>query len=554
VSSIVVEHLYDWVMFEDLSGAPLAAALAGVDVASLDADAALGYALAAARLAGWVAAAESAGLARLRRTYPVLEPTPVGEEVHHLDADRLVVHEVRAAYGCSQVAALAKITFAEFLRDIPAVAAGLTAGVIRPEHASLLARETAPLAGNPGLRAAVVEELLAAHAQCLHATGSGWTMRQWSRRTVRAVLAADPSRAEQSAADTRAERRVWHNADTANGQGVFGLVGPVQETAACHAAVDALARQWQAEGCASSLDQLRFDAAHHLLTGAEQHPRSGGGLVGQVTIPLSSLVGVDDAPGELAGVGPIPAGVARELMADATVWERLLTDPVDGHLVTQDIKRYRPTAAMRRFLHTRTGGVCSARGCGHRHDLQVDHVVPVPAGPTSITNLTPLCPGDHNGKTHGGWVHVLDPESGTLTQTSPIGRSYTTAPTPPVAPTGRRGDPPDLRTRLPVDPDDAYFPTGESPPDPAVEQETAPPDPAAEVDRWPDIAAAIRDRARTTRRHQRTQQAAAARAAANAAAAEQALIHQLHAELDAATDYQLITAINTEYLTEDNAA
>ena len=47
-------------MFEDLSGAGLAAALAGVDVASLDADAALGYALAAARLAGWVAAAESA--------------------------------------------------------------------------------------------------------------------------------------------------------------------------------------------------------------------------------------------------------------------------------------------------------------------------------------------------------------------------------------------------------------------------------------------------------------------------------------------------------------
>ena len=74
------------------------------------------------------------------------------------------------------------------------------------------------------------------------------------------------------------------------------------------------------------------------------------------------------------------------------------------------------------------------------------------------------------------------------------------------------------------------------------------------MDGWPDSAAASRDRARTARRHQRTQQAAAARAAAKAAAAEQALIHQLHAELDAATDYQLITAINTEYLTEDNAA
>ncbi|HEX2361491.1 MAG TPA: hypothetical protein VHI11_05410 [Jiangellaceae bacterium] len=41
-----------WGMGEELSGADLAAALAGVDVGSLDADAALGYALAAARLGG----------------------------------------------------------------------------------------------------------------------------------------------------------------------------------------------------------------------------------------------------------------------------------------------------------------------------------------------------------------------------------------------------------------------------------------------------------------------------------------------------------------------
>ncbi|MGH8775296.1 MAG: hypothetical protein ACRDWI_09025 [Jiangellaceae bacterium] len=43
--------------------------MAAVQVALLDADAALGYALAAARLAGWAAAAESAGLAQvIRRT------------------------------------------------------------------------------------------------------------------------------------------------------------------------------------------------------------------------------------------------------------------------------------------------------------------------------------------------------------------------------------------------------------------------------------------------------------------------------------------------------
>jgi hypothetical protein len=67
--------------------------------------------------------------------------------------------------------------------------------------------------------------------------------------------------------------------------------------------------------------------------------------VGQVTVPLSALVGVDDAPGELAGVGPIPASVARELIAQADIWRRLLTDPVDGHLVTQDVKTSRTASS-----------------------------------------------------------------------------------------------------------------------------------------------------------------------------------------------------------------
>ena len=154
-------------------------------------------------------------------------------------------------------------------------------------------------------------------------------------------------------------------------------------------------------------------------------------------------------------------------MAQASVWQRLLTDPVDGHLVTQDIKSYRPTTAMRRFLHARTGGVCAARGCGHRQHLQADHVIPFPAGPTSVTNLATLCPGDHNAKTHGGWAHVLDPDTGALTQTSPLGRTYTTMPMQQVAATGRSGDP-SRRRPVPIEFDDYYFfPTGEPPPEPA---------------------------------------------------------------------------------------
>ncbi|HEX2361490.1 MAG TPA: hypothetical protein VHI11_05405 [Jiangellaceae bacterium] len=105
-------------------------------------------------------------------------------------------------------------------------------------------------------------------------------MRQWSLRTARAVLQADPTRAEQAVADTRAERRVWHSADTGHAHGVFGMTGPVQATAACHTAVDELARRWLADGRAGTLDQLRFDAAHALLTGTTTTTgadRPGGG-------------------------------------------------------------------------------------------------------------------------------------------------------------------------------------------------------------------------------------------------------------------------------------
>ncbi|HEX2362513.1 MAG TPA: hypothetical protein VHI11_10610 [Jiangellaceae bacterium] len=64
----------------------------------------------------WGAAAEGAGLAQLRQSYPSFEST-VDAQTHHLDTDRLVIAEVRAAYGCSQIAASAKVSFAQFLHD-----------------------------------------------------------------------------------------------------------------------------------------------------------------------------------------------------------------------------------------------------------------------------------------------------------------------------------------------------------------------------------------------------------------------------------------------------
>ncbi len=54
-----------------------------------------------------------------------------------------------------------------------------------------------------------------------------------------------------------------------------------------------------------------------------------------------------------------------------------------------------------------------------------DHDVPWPHGPTCECNLTTFCRRHHNAKTHGGWTTTLAPD-GTLTMTSPLGRTYQT--------------------------------------------------------------------------------------------------------------------------------
>jgi hypothetical protein len=132
------------------------------------------------------------------------------------------------------------------------------------------------------------------------------------------------------------------------------------------------------------------------------------------------------------GAGLVPARVARVLAAAASTWKRILTDPVGGHVVTQAVRSYRPTQAMREFVLARANGVCAASGCGSRGRLELDHNTPYPVGATSGTNLVPLEHRHHERKTRGHWTHRLHPDTGALAQTTPLGRSYTTTPACPA--------------------------------------------------------------------------------------------------------------------------
>ena len=127
-----------------------------------------------------------------------------------------------------------------------------------------------------------------------------------------------------------------------------------------------------------------------------------------VTVPVTTMLGIDDAPAMLEGLTPIPAEQARHLAAEAPTWTRILTDPVTGAYLPATANGYQPTAAMRLQLRLRHP-VCAVPGCDRAtlltgeddHIVEYDHHDPARGGPTTLANLHRLCWQHHQTKTAG---------------------------------------------------------------------------------------------------------------------------------------------------------
>ncbi|MFI2362494.1 HNH endonuclease [Promicromonospora sp. NPDC019610] len=160
----------------------------------------------------------------------------------------------------------------------------------------------------------------------------------------------------------------------------------------------------------------------------------------RVTVPATTLLGLDNTPGLLDGYGPIPAETAARIATDAT-WQRLITDPVTGILTDYSTTTYQPGKVLRRAVIARDETCCfpqcerPARWADLDHIDPYDHHLdaadrpPDMPGQTRATNLQPLCRTHHLAKTHGGWEVIRDPGTGTTTWTAPTGRTHTRPPT-----------------------------------------------------------------------------------------------------------------------------
>lgn len=109
-------------------------------------------------------------------------------------------------------------------------------------------------------------------------------------------------------------------------------------------------------------------------------------------------------------------------------WRRILTDPVTGAPVDYGTTVYRPPAALRDLVVTRTP-ICGCPSClrpAHRGDLdhRERHNPSAGTGPTNERDLDAYCRRHHRTKHTPGWsVHQGD--DGTLTWTSPSGHTWT---------------------------------------------------------------------------------------------------------------------------------
>src|SRR5699024_1045159 len=127
-----------------------------------------------------------------------------------------------------------------------------------------------------------------------------------------------------------------------------------------------------------------------------------------------------NAPATLDGTIPIPPRMARELVAKAPAFERVLTDPVTGDHLHTASRTYRPSAAMAGNLRL-IDPVCAVPGC-HRKVMTVgemDHLEefdledPARGGPTTVENLHRLCRRHHRMESAGLLDPVRDRDTGT---------------------------------------------------------------------------------------------------------------------------------------------
>lgn len=352
--------------------------------------------------------------------------------------------------------------------DLPNTLVSLQSGRISEEHAAVVERHThwLPEQARRNVDAAVADRI------------EGLGIRDLTHETQAAAHREEPEAAAEQYDQAVTTRHV--NIKPADyGMAYLTALLPAVEAAACHRALTDQAAMEIGLGDAEgrTLQHVLSDIFVERLTGRSAGEASPVEV--QLIMTDTALLAGGCDPAWVPGHGPLPASVARKMLAGAPArgdlvnaapgtgepgggtgtdrgtgadqdnatavaearvfLRRLYTSPETGQLVAMDSQRRAFSGKLRQMILLRDN-LCRTPYCGGpiRH---IDHAVPHrEGGPTDYGNGSGLCERCNYTKEHPGWSHRATPDR--LQVTTPTGHHYTSRSRPFAPPLSTTLSPP----------------------------------------------------------------------------------------------------------------
>jgi hypothetical protein len=358
------------------------------------------------RLIGWATGRQARAVSALAAGYEqhYLADLPKAATAEHRGEVRAeAVKDCVVELGMARVtginAASNLVRFAdELTADHPHLLAALERGEMSPWNVRAVLAETRVLPSRLRKQAdAKLADLL---------PGMSWG--EATQAAARVVIDLDPAAAARRAETARSDRSV---SVVPGRDGMAGLWAnlPAEQTQACWTALDRQARGLKAAGDPRSLRHLMCDTLVERVTGLARADRLPVRV--DVAVSASTLAGVDTHPVQLRGYGPIPAPVLKDLLAGPDVLlRRLVTDPIDDHVLSVDSKQRFYRGELRDLIFT-IDPVCVVPGCD-RPAIQADHANRhADGGPTTASNGLGACTRHNLAHEHAGHRLEFDPNA-----------------------------------------------------------------------------------------------------------------------------------------------
>jgi len=214
---------------------------------------------------------------------------------------------------------------------------------------------------------------------------------------------------------------------------------PVAQAVACYAALGRTADTTTAGGDERGRGQIMADTLVERVTG--QAKATDVPVEINLIMTDQTLLAGDSEPAVVDGYGPVPAGIARDLITDpgdgTPLWVRqLYRSPATGELAAMQSRRRTFTAAQRNYLRV-LDQTCTTPWCG-APIRQADHADPTAdGGPTHTRNGRGTCAACNYAKQAPGWrTKIVDRGRGReIITVTPTGHAYLhRSPDPPGAP------------------------------------------------------------------------------------------------------------------------